>query len=221
MQAQPNNDELMGDYGDLLSFLGRRDEACMAYQRAQQLDPEDSEWNDRVNECVGMGSVSGATAGSLIEALEARLEAEPENDELMGTIGDTMLSSGDNDGALEWYRKALATDPGDSEWLDKVVAISGQPKLDILLELTEDDPADDELWGNLGDVYLDLGMTDDARDAYRKANALDPEDSEWQRKLQMFGAKDGNKDIEPVEEGEPEMPYGLVPAGGGFGVIGE
>jgi tetratricopeptide (TPR) repeat protein len=219
VHAQPNNDELMGDYADLLTFLGRRDEACMAYQRAQQLDPEDSEWNDRVAECASSGQVDGSAAGSLIEALEGRLEAEPENDELLGTIGDTLLGAGDSEGALEHYRKALAIDPGDSEWLDKVVAISGQPKLDILMELTQENSADDELWGNLGDVYLDLGMRDDAREAYRKAHALDPGDSEWERKLLMFGPKDGHKDMHTPPEGEP--PFGLEGSGGAFGIIGE
>jgi len=219
MHSQPNNDELMGDYADLLGFLGRREESCMAYQRATQLDPEDSEWSDRVAECASGGSVDVAHAGNLVEALEARLEADPENDELMGTIGDTLLSSGDRDGALAYYRKALMVDPGDSEWIDKVVAISGQPKLDILLELSGENPTDDELWGNLGDIYLDLGMPDDARAAFRKANALDPEDSEWQRKLQMFGAKDGNKDLAPSEESVLESPFGMVP--GANGMIGE
>ncbi len=215
MQTQPNNDELMGDYGDLLKFLGRRDEACMAYQRAHQIDPEDSEWNDRVAECGGGAGRGTAHAANLLEALEARVEDEPENDELRGTIGDTLLAQGDRDGALEAYREALALDPGDSEWLDKVVALSGEPKLDILLELTEGSSTDDELWGNLGDVYLDLGMRDEARDAYRKAHALDPEDSEWERKLQLFGPKDGGKST-PAPEGEPAGP---PPAGGVLGPL--
>jgi Flp pilus assembly protein TadD len=200
----------MGDYGDLLTYLNRREEACMAYQRAQQIDPEDSEWNDRVAECAASGDVQGGAGSSLVEALQARLEAEPGNDELLGTIGDTLLASGDSEGALEHYRKALAVDPGDSEWLDKVVAISGQPKLDILLELTEETPTNDELWGNLGDVYLDMGMRDEAREAYRKAAALDPSDSEWERKLLMFGAKDGSKAAPVMPEGEPELPAGLI-----------
>jgi tetratricopeptide (TPR) repeat protein len=211
MHAQPNNDELMGDYADLLMFLGRRDEACMAYQRAQQLDPEDSEWGDRVAECSGHGAagaagVEGAT--SLLAVLEARIENEPQNDELLGTMGDTLLSAGDAEGALVHYRKALAIDPGDSEWLDKVVALSGQPKLDILLQLTEENSANDELWGNLGDVYLDLGMRDQARDAYRKAATLDPSDSEWARKLLMFGAKDGAK--QPSAEEPAGMEGGVL-----------
>jgi len=210
MHTQPNNDELMGDYADLLGFLDRREESCMAYQRAAQLDPEDSEWGDRVAECASAGNVDAAHAGNLVDALEARLEVEGDNDELMGTIGDTMLASGDRDGALEYYRMALTADPGDSEWLDKVVAISGQPKLDILLELSAENPTNDELWGNLGDIYLDMGMPDDARTAFRKANALDPEDSEWQRKLQMFGAKDGNKDLQPSENSVLESPFGMI-----------
>ena len=184
----------------------------MAYQRAQQLDPEDSEWNDRVAECAAAGRIDGGAAGSLVEALEARLAAEPENDEIMGTIGDTLLSAGDREGAMEHYRLALAADPGDSEWLDKLVAISGEPKLDVLMALVEEGDANDELWGNLGDVYLDLGMSDEARDAYRKASALDPEDSEWLRKLQMFGPKDGSKDTPTDTEPSPALEtFGLVP----------
>lgn len=211
MQAFPNNDELMGDYADLLTYLGRREEACMAYQRAQQIDPEDSEWNDRVAECAATGGVGAIEGGSLVEALESRLQAEPGNDELMGTLGDTLLASGDTEGALEQYRAALAADPGDSEWLDKVVAVSGMPKLEVLLELVEQHPTNDELWGNLGDLYLDLGQRDEARAAFRKAAALDPADEEWPRKLRMFGAKDGSKDV-PTEVETPtggEPPFGL------------
>ncbi len=214
MHTNPNDDERMGDYADLLAYLGRREEACMAYQRAQQLDPEDSEWNDRVAECASTGSVSGAEAGSLVEALEARLEAEPNNDEIMGTLGDTLLASGDREAALEQYRAALAADPGDSEWLDKVLAISGQPKLDVLLELVDEHATNDELWGDLGDLYLDLGQPDEARDAFRKATALDPADEEWQRKLRMFGTKDDGKEapaIEMEEEGASPSPFGMVP----------
>ncbi len=203
MQTNPDNDELMGDYGDLLSFLDRRDEACMAYQRAHQLDPEDSEWNDRVSECLSAG-VSSSDPGDLVETLEARLEDDPENDELMGTIGDTLLDAGDHERALEYYREALEADPGDSEWLDKVVALSGEPKVEVLRTLCEDNPTNDELWGNLGDHELELGHRSEALECFRKAQALDPGDEEWGRKLKMFSEKNDGKIPSSPEEPSPE-----------------
>ncbi|MFH1470085.1 MAG: tetratricopeptide repeat protein [Pseudomonadota bacterium] len=192
MQAHPESDEIMGDYGDLLHNMEREEEACLAWQRAQQLDPGDSEWNDKVAGCVTGGDSSRAAA-SLLDALRARARENPEDDEVQGTLGDTLLAAGRNEEAIEAYRRALELDPGDSEWLDKLVAISGQPKLQILLDLSERFPTHDELWGNLGDIYLALGQREDARAAYRKAAALDPSDDEWTQKLRMFGTKEGAK----------------------------
>jgi cytochrome c-type biogenesis protein CcmH/NrfG len=202
MQAHPDNDELMGDYGDLLASLGRDDEACLAWQRAQQIDTADTEWGDKVAGCVSGGKADPGTADSLVSALQARIQQSPEDDELRGTLGDTLLGAGRADEAAAAYRTALELDPGDSEWLDKVVALTGEPKLTILLDLTTRFPTSDELWGNLGDLYLDLGQREEARAAYRKAAALDPSDSEWQQKLAMFGTK---------EDGKPPTPAPPIP----------
>jgi tetratricopeptide (TPR) repeat protein len=192
MQTNPDSDELMGDYGDLLETMGRHEEACLAWQRAQQLDPEDNEWHDKVSGCAASGDSSQA-ATSLLEALRARARENAGDDEVQGTLGDALVAAGHPEEAIEVYRRALEIDPGDAEWLDKLVAIGGEPKLQILLGLSERFPTNDELWGNLGDLYLDLGQREDARAAYRKAAALDPGDDEWQQKLRMFGTKEGGK----------------------------
>jgi tetratricopeptide (TPR) repeat protein len=48
-------------------------------------------------------------------------------------------------------------------------------------------PADDELWGDLGDALRAFGDLGGARGAYLRAYRIDPADSEWQRALVDLG----------------------------------
>ncbi len=47
------DDEWLGDYGDLLMQVGREEEACDLYATAMALDPQDYEWIGNVAECNG------------------------------------------------------------------------------------------------------------------------------------------------------------------------
>ena len=46
---------------------------------------------------------------------------------------------------------------------------------------------DDEALGDLADIYAASGNTGKALELYRRAAAIDPEDSEWQGKIAIFG----------------------------------
>jgi tetratricopeptide (TPR) repeat protein len=48
-------------------------------------------------------------------------------------------------------------------------------------------PMDDEIWGDLADQYVMLGRIEEAKQAYRRAMRLDPEDSEWRGALGGLG----------------------------------
>ena len=195
VQAQPQDDEAMGDYADILRSLGRHEESCLAYQRARQLDPTDSEWIDAVSRCsMGAVPLEGEPPDALsldaeMGMLEAQLSQDPNNDELLGAMGRRLTDAGDTKRALEQYRRALDRDPSDQEWLMMVVLLSGEPKLLVLERLAALHPQNDEVWGNLGDHHLELGQTEQAIEAFRKALDLDPSDEEWQAKLRLITSR--------------------------------
>ena len=60
------------------------------------------------------------TGSSLVEVLEAQLEQHPNNDELLGDLGDAYLTSGDPERAREHYLLAAEVDPDDQEWATKL-----------------------------------------------------------------------------------------------------
>jgi|GEM_PF-5208766 len=57
------DDEWLGDYGDLLMSMGREEEACDLYSTALALDPQDYEWVGNVAECNGESIPSGEEHG--------------------------------------------------------------------------------------------------------------------------------------------------------------
>jgi Flp pilus assembly protein TadD len=59
--------------------------------------------------------------------------------------------------------------------------------VDLLTEALETHSQNDELHGDLGDAYVDLGQTQEALEAYRRAAELDPDDAEWKNKLSLLG----------------------------------
>ena len=209
-----DNDEWLGDYGDLLARMDRRDDACAQYSNALALDPEDSEWIQRVDECNsgaplavspdmgGMHPEHGmmehgeaygeALSGqgdpeAQISNLENLLEGEPENDEYMGRLGVLLADQGNMERASELLLGAFALDPTDSVWPRTVSALTGRSRVDLLSEALESHAENDELHGDLGDAYVDLGRTQEALEAYRRALELDPDDAEWKNKLSLLG----------------------------------
>jgi len=55
---------------------------------------------------------------------------------------------------------------------------AGSPQAAVFAE-----PYNDEVWGDLGDWYIERGQTEAAVTAYIRASTLDPADSEWTQKL--------------------------------------
>jgi Flp pilus assembly protein TadD len=121
-----------------------------------------------------------------IAGLEAMLEHDPENDELLGRLGELLAIEGEVDRAKLLVGRAMAIDPTDVEWPRTMGAISGRPRLEILEELVLLHPELDELHGDIGDLLVDLGRVEEARQAYEKASALDPEDKEWKKKIKLL-----------------------------------
>ena len=205
--SHQDNDEWLGDYGDVLRSMDRIEDACEQYRNALALDPTDSEWRDNVAQCEGgvMTRVPEGHEGesshllSTIESdneqdpaveiasLERLLESEPDNDEYLGRLGMLLASQGSLERGTELLKRAMQIDPTDMSWPRLFSALTGQPRLDLLQEMVLLHPENDELHGDLGDMFVDLGRQDEAATAYKEATRLDPEDQEWKDKLKILG----------------------------------
>lgn len=109
---EPTNDEVWGDLGDTHRARGDQATALQYYLYALRLDPGDSEWQTNVAELGGMEEA--------VAILTASIQNETD-DEALGDLADMLLTAGNTAAACESYARANAIDPGDSEWIDKLV----------------------------------------------------------------------------------------------------
>lgn len=201
----PNDDESLGNYGDMLMAVGRTDEACQHYRAAHELDPGDGEWQQYAPQCgyellegpadiLGIGGyegeisigdtaapwyADGADLGSLEDAVHS-------DTSLLVELGRAHAYAGNGEEADRYLRGALLVDPTNTEALDALMALSGHTKRKLLEDLLGDVPDNDELVGELGDHYLELGDRRLALKMYRQAIELDESDPEWRTKLELL-----------------------------------
>lgn len=155
--------------------------------------------------CGGSGSGGGTYSGGLssdltnpelrefvrsnygdnmqVSAVLSQLDMDPANDETWGDLGDA-LEPIDVDAAAHCYVHALNIDPGDSEWNRKVVQYRGADEIGTIYQSILETPrANDEVWGDYGDFLNGQGNRDEACNAWRQAQSMDPDDSEWGEKV--------------------------------------
>jgi tetratricopeptide (TPR) repeat protein len=191
------SDENLGDIADLLRENGRSEEACALYLQAQQLDPTDTEWTPRVAECNGVPLPDGS---SLEEALSGMATLSPSapidllrsrvyaDDELLTRLGIAHAKAGDLESARRYLHSALLISPANSATLESFAAVTGQTRLEILEQLVEEVPDNDEVLGELADQLLADGRAQEAAAHYRLALEIDDDDPEWTEKLSLLEA---------------------------------
>ena len=197
---QSMGDEAMGDLGDMLREVGRTDEACEMYRQALARDPSDEEWGRRVAECDGgspilspggvEGGVIGGSLGSLIGVdATTMLRTQVYSDaELLGKLGLAHAQAGELEEARKYLHSALLLKPSDPENLELYVAVTRRTRLEVLEQLAEEVPDNDEVLGELGDQMLAEGRPEEALAYYEQALDLDPDDPEWRKKRALLKA---------------------------------
>ena len=192
--AENASDEALGDMADILRENGREEEACELYRQALRLDPADSEWGPRVATCDGIAvpeggtleqAITGLSSSNPIGMLQGRVYAD---NELLTRLGIAHAKAGDLDAARRYLHSALLLSPADNTTLESFAAVTGQTRLEILEQLVEEVPGNDEVLGELGDQLLAEGRAREAAAYYRLALKIDDDDPEWTEKLALIEA---------------------------------
>lgn len=195
-QLSGTDDEAIGDVADMLRQGGEEERACELYARANELDPGDSEWLENLSTCPGhtpvalpydaydsyAHGVELGTAGGVVGGVLGG------GDPSLFELGREALDAGDADEARELFERALLADPTDRNATAGLIAVTGKTLVEVLTALSERQPDNDELWGDLGDARLATGDREGALEAFRQAGRLDPGDSEWQSKTAVLEA---------------------------------
>ena len=201
-----SDDEALGDLGDLLSAAGRQEEACDHWRRAAEIDPSDEEWLNHATDCgfplpegyhPDYGFDTGHHGAPRVPTRPAGL---PDADDIPGLLerrnadagllirlGQAYLMAGQRKEAEETLWGALLVNPTDEEALQSYLVAAQRTRRQVLEELRQRFPENDEVVGTLADHYLDLGMRDRAGDLYDLAHRLDEADPEWKAKRQLLG----------------------------------
>ena len=135
---------------------------------------------------LGLLVLSACSHAGAIERAQTDVLRNPTDVQGWIDLGDAYRKDGQDDSAAQAYGNALRLDPDNDALRDRVGsrASSGAARALELQVLA--DPDNDELWGDLGDAYAEMGDRVTALRHYQYALSLDPDDSEWQRKVIEF-----------------------------------
>jgi tetratricopeptide (TPR) repeat protein len=141
-------------------------------------------------------SDAGSESLSRLENVLASL-SPPEADPYLA-LGRAYVRRGDNLKAIRWFDEALKREPDDYPAdlaLVPALMATGQDAraLDVLRRAVTFYPNDDQLFTNLGNVYLRMNMLADAQNALSHAVAANPERSDAHNLLGLVALRNDEK----------------------------
>jgi tetratricopeptide (TPR) repeat protein len=130
------------------------------------------------------------------EALESMLRLAPEralkalenggldrvDPWLLGEAGQQLAAAGRTSEAVDLWMRAAAADLSDEGAVNALLEHAPDRLWDHCREITAD-TRDDELLGDVGDLYWKQGRHSEAVQLWQRARSLDPGDGEWREKL--------------------------------------
>ncbi len=120
--------------------------------------------------------------------------SDPDNPESWIELGDAYRRRLKRRRAREAYGRALSLDSDHEDASRKLARLSSRRNPRIVRAALRE-PTNDELWGDVGDYYMSIGLHDEALSAYQYALRLDPADSEWHRAVINLGDIDAVLEI--------------------------
>ena len=158
---------------------GQLEEALTAHQKAIEID------RNAVNSWLGLGNIHRMKGNNehASVAFQTALELEPKNAEAWNELGDLFYSTGAYDGAIRSYQKSIEFNQNSCQsyrnlasiYIQRGQYIEAIPLILKAISLSDDRKDTANLWNQLGDVYKQVNDTNNASEAYSKADALDPQ----------------------------------------------
>ena len=163
IELNPNNERSHLSYGDLLSNLGRFDEAAFEFKKAQELDPTSAV----ITGSLAYHLVRSGDYDRAIEESQKALELEPDNNWPSGAMAYAYLYKGEPARALilfQKYRETVGASPAELEGIGRAYAAMGERAraLKIIDELREASKREYVSSFPIATIYLQLGDKDKA-----------------------------------------------------------
>jgi Flp pilus assembly protein TadD len=129
---------------------------------------------------AGQGLLAEGRSAEAIPILERLVAVTPEAAEARSLLGTALLVERRMPEAVEQLRRAAELDPTPVRRSNLALALTyggaADEAVEILERLTIDRPDDGGAWVNYGIALVGMGRLDDARAAFQKALAVDPDD---------------------------------------------
>ncbi len=178
-----NGTDLEGQLFSLLRKQGREDEAIELLDARLALGHNSAEMIQE--------ALSNMPSELIEPHLAGWLESAENSSQLQINVGSHYLAQGDTGRAIEHFGSGWESSFENGEgWLPVIPQgmMDADPTgvLGLLRDAENRAGTNDEVWGDVADHYWRLGNREEAIAAWRRAAEIDPDDSEWSRKVSSY-----------------------------------
>jgi tetratricopeptide (TPR) repeat protein/predicted amidophosphoribosyltransferase len=170
--------------GTSLEKVGRYEEAIKCYEKALEINPQQTEtWFNKGNSLGRLGRFDEAT-----KCHDKALEINPQHPTGWNNKGVSLQDLGRFDEAIKCYEKALKINPRNADaWSNKGVSLTDLGRFDEAIKCCEKaleiNPKKVNAWVNKGNSLRRLGRFDEAIKCHDKALEIDPQNAgAWNNK---------------------------------------
>lgn len=181
-----------GDKADSVSAIGQYDEAIKILQDGRTLYPDNKELLEKVSNMY----IAAKKLDVAVEAFKEGVEKNPENKQYRYNYGVVLLNAGNLEEAAAQFQKAVDLDPEYANALynlavvyirwgqqirdhneanpDDATNVDYKPKFEQAItpleKYLEINPEESAIWNLLGKVYANIGQSDKANEAFKRAD---------------------------------------------------
>ena len=208
LACTPDNALAENNLGDVLSRMGREDEAMIHLQRAVQINPRFA----KAYFNLGNLSLQRGRNDEAMGYFQQALQIDPRYAEAHNNLGYALYSTGHQDEAMAQFQQALQIDPDDTvahNDLGSALLSMGRDDEAIVQfrQVLQINPDDTDAHLNLGKALIRMGQEGEAMAYYKRALQINPRSLNIQNDLAWVLAtvspaalRDGPRAVELAEQ---------------------